>query len=157
MKNLLSESACQQIQELISKYPLKRSALIPSLHLVQKELGFISQDTMREVARIFELSPNEIHEVASFYTMFHRKPVGKYVIQVCTNISCQICNAEDIMSHLTKKLGIQPGETSSDQKYTLIEVECLGSCGTSPVVQINEDYYEDLTPEKLDTILNSLE
>jgi NADH-quinone oxidoreductase E subunit len=153
---MLSESACQQIQDLISKYPEKRSALIPSLHIVQKELGYISQDTMREVAQIFGLSPNEVHEVTSFYTMFHRKPVGKYVIQVCTNISCQICNAEGIMDHLTKKLGIKPGETTSDNKFTLLEVECLGSCGTSPVVQINEDYHEDLTPEKLSMILDSL-
>ena len=153
---MLSESACQQIQDLISKYPQKRSALIPSLHLAQKELGYISLDTMSEIARIFELSPNEVHEVVSFYTMFHRKPVGKYVLQVCTNISCQLCNAEGIMAHLTKKLGIKPGETSSDNKYTLLEVECLGSCGTSPVVQINDDYHEDLTPAKLDTILDSL-
>ena len=153
---MLSESACQQIQDLISKYPEKRSALIPSLYIVQKELGYIPQDTMREVARIFEISPNEVHEVASFYTMFHRKPVGKYVLQVCTNISCQLCNAEGIMDHLTKKLGIKPGETTPDNKFTLLEVECLGSCGTSPVVQINEDYHEDLTPGKLDTILDSL-
>jgi len=153
---MLSESACQRIQDLISTYPQKRSALIPSLHLAQKDLGYISEDTMSEIARIFELSPIEVHEVVSFYTMFHRKPVGKYVLQVCTNISCQLCNAEDIMDHLTKKLGINPGETSSDKKYTLLEVECLGSCGTSPVVQINEDYYEDLTPAKLDTILDSL-
>ena len=154
---MLSESACQQIQELINKYPQKRSALIPSLHLVQREQGYVSQDAMSEVARIFGLSPQEVHEVASFYTMFHRKPVGKYVLQVCTNISCQLCNSEGIMAHLMEKLGIKPGETSPDNRYTLLEVECLGSCGTSPVVQINEDYYEDLTPEKLDTILDSLE
>ena len=154
---MLSESACKQIQDLISKYPQKRSALIPSLHLVQKELGYISQDSMREVAEIFDIAPNEVHEVTSFYTMFHRNPVGKYIVQVCTNISCQLCNAEDIMAHLTSKLGIKPGETSSDGKYTLLEVECLGSCGTSPVVQINDDYHEELTPEKLDKILDSLE
>jgi NADH-quinone oxidoreductase E subunit len=154
---MLPDSACQQIQELIGKYPNKRSALIPSLHLVQRELGHISQDSMREVARIFELSPNEVHEVVSFYTMFYRKPVGKYVLQVCTNISCQLCNAEGIMAHLTQKLGIKPGETTPDNRFTLLEVECLGSCGTSPVVQINDDYHEDLTPEKLDAILDSLE
>ena len=89
---MLSESACKEIQDLISKYPQKRSALIPSLYVAQKELGFISQDTMRELAEIFGISPNEVHEVTSFYTMFHRKPVGKYVIQVCTNISCELCN-----------------------------------------------------------------
>jgi NADH-quinone oxidoreductase subunit E len=154
---MLSEAACKQIQDLIGKYPHKRSALIPSLHLVQNELGHISPDTMRDVAEIFGISPNEVHEVVSFYTMFHRKPVGKYVLQVCTNISCQLCNSEAIMAHLTKKLGIKPGETSSDNRYTLLEVECLGSCGTSPVVQINDDYYEELTPEKLDTILDGLE
>jgi NADH-quinone oxidoreductase E subunit len=157
MNSMLSDSASRQIQELISRYPHKRSALIPSLHLVQKELGYISGDAMADIAQIFGLTPNEVHEVASFYTMFHRKPVGKYVLQVCTNISCQLCNAEGIMAHLEQRLGIKPGETTGDKRFTLLEVECLGSCGTSPVVQINDDYHEDLTPEKLDAILDSLE
>jgi NADH:ubiquinone oxidoreductase subunit E len=135
----LSEAACRNIQALINKYPEKRSALIPSLHLAQKEVGYISPETVCEIARIFDLSPNEVQEVVSFYTMFHKKPV-----------------AEEIVAHLTKKLGIQPGETTADKKYTLLEVECLGSCGTSPVVQINDDYYEDLTPAKIDRILDSL-
>jgi NADH-quinone oxidoreductase E subunit len=152
----LSEAACQKIQALINRYPEKRSALIPSLHLAQKEAGYISHEAICEIARIFDLSPNEVHEVVSFYTMFHKKPVGKYVIQVCTNISCLICSAEEIVAHLTKRLGIELGETSADKKYTLLEVECLGSCGTSPVIQINDDYYEDLTPEKVDRILDSL-
>jgi len=154
---MLSEAACRQIQELISKYPKKRSALIPSLQLAQREAGYISHETMCEIARIFDLAPNEVHEVTSFYTMLYRKPLGKYVIQVCTNISCMLCSAEAIVSHLTGKLGIQPGETTPDGKYTLLEVECLGSCGTSPVMQINEDYHEELTPEKVDRILDSLE
>ena len=154
---MLSEAACRQIQALIGKYPKKRSALIPSLLLAQKEVGHISNETMCEIARMFDLSPSEVHEVASFYTMLFTKPMGKYVIQVCTNISCLLCNAEGIVSHLTEKLGIQMGETTPDGKHTLLEVECLGSCGTSPVMQINEDYYEDLTPEKVDRILDSLE
>ena len=153
---MLSEAACRQIQTLISKYPKKRSALIPALRLAQDETGYISQETIGELARIFDLSPNEVHEVASFYTMLFRKPMGKYVIQVCTNISCMLCNAEEIVAHLTGKLGIGMGETTPDGKYSLLEVECLGSCGTSPVMQINEDYYEDLTPEKVDRILDSL-
>ena len=152
----LSEAARQKIQALIDKYPVKRSALIPSLHLVQKETGYISPEVIIEIAGIFDLSPNEVNEVVSFYTMFHKKPVGKYVIQVCTNISCLICNAEEIVAHLTRRLGIKLGETSADRKYTLSEVECLGSCGTSPVIQINDDYYENLTPEKVDRILDSL-
>jgi len=141
----------------MNKYPRKRSALIPSLQLAQKEAGYLSNDTICEIARIFELTPNEVYEVATFYTMFYKKPVGKYVIQVCTNISCLLCNAEDIVSHLTGKLGVRFGETTPDGKYTLLEAECLGSCGTSPVIQINETYYEELTPEKVDQILDSLE
>jgi NADH-quinone oxidoreductase subunit E len=152
----LSDAVTQQIQTLIGKYPQKRSALIPSLHLVQKEAGYISHETICELARIFDLSPNEVNEVVSFYTMFHKKPVGKYVIQVCTNISCLLCNAEEIVAHLTGRLGIKMGETTADNKFTLMEVECLGSCGTSPVIQINDDYYEELTPQKVDQILDSL-
>jgi NADH-quinone oxidoreductase subunit E len=102
------------------------------------------------------LPPNEVYEVASFYTMLYKKPVGKYVIQVCTNISCLLCNCEEIMAHLEKRLGIRPGETTSDQRFTLMEAECLASCGTAPVAQINEDYYESLTPEKMDRILDSM-
>lgn len=140
----------------MGKYPRKRSALIPSLQLAQKETGYLSNEVIAEIAGIFELSPNEVNEVASFYTMLYKKPVGKYVIQVCTNISCMLCDAEKILDHLVRRLGIKPGETSADRKFTLIEVECLGSCGTSPVIQINEDYYEDLTTEKVDQILDRL-
>jgi len=154
---MLSQSACQQIQALIQKYPEKRSALIPALQLAQKEAGYLSQETISEIARIFGLAPNEVQEVSTFYTMLYKKSVGKYVVQVCTNISCLLCNAEQIMEHLTRRLGIRPGETTPDKKFTLVEVECLGSCGTSPVVQINDQYHEELTTEKLDKILDSLE
>jgi NADH-quinone oxidoreductase E subunit len=153
----LSEAAHRKIQALIGKYPQKRSALIPSLQLVQDEMDWLSGETICEIAQIFDLSPNEVNEVVSFYTMFHKKPVGKYLIQVCTNISCLLCDAEEIVAHLTKKLGIRMGETTADKKFTLMEVECLGSCGTSPVMQINDDYYEELTPEKVDQVLDSLE
>jgi NADH-quinone oxidoreductase subunit E len=154
---MLSDTACQEIQALIGKYPRKRSALIPSLQLAQKEAGYLSSEIVSEIARLFDLHPNEVNEVVSFYTMFYKKPVGKYVIQVCTNISCLLCNAEEIVAHLIQRLGIKIGETSADRKYTLLEVECLGSCGTSPVIQINEDYYEELTIEKLDRILDGLQ
>ncbi len=153
---MLSETTSQQIQELMGKYPRKRSALIPSLQLAQKEKGYLSPEVIAEIARLFDLSPNEVNEVATFYTMLYKKPVGKYVVQVCTNISCMLCNAEGIMDHLINKLGIKPGETSADKKFTLLEVECLGSCGTGPVVQINDTYYEDLTTEKMDQILDRL-
>jgi NADH-quinone oxidoreductase subunit E len=154
---MLSQAACEQIRILMDRYPRKRSALIPALQLAQKEAGYISQEMVSEVAELFNLAPNEVNEVVSFYTMFYKKPVGRYVLQVCTNISCQLCDAEQIMGYLTQRLGIRPGETTPDRKFTLLEVECLGSCGTSPVVQINDRYYEELTPEKLDQILDSLE
>ncbi len=140
----------------MQRYPQPRSALIPALRIAQEEAGYLSQEAVREVAGMFKLSPNEVYEVASFYTMLFKKPVGKYVIQVCTNISCLLCNCEGLMAHLQKRLGIKAGETTPDRRFTLLEVECLASCGTAPVVQINETYHEDLTVEKLDRILDSL-
>ncbi len=153
---MLSQATLQKIDALSRKYPYRRSALIPSLQLAQEEVGYLSTDAVREVARVFELSPNEVFEVASFYTMLFKRPVGKYVVQVCTNISCLLCGCEGIMSHLVEKLGIHPDETTPDKKFTLMEVECLASCGTAPVAQINEDYHENLTPKRLDEILDGL-
>lgn len=154
---MLSVETRRKIGDLIGKYPVRRSALIPSLQLAQEETGYLSAEAIRDVAAIFELHPNDVYEVASFYTMLYKKPVGKYVIQVCTNISCLICDCDSILAHLKKKLGIQPGETTPDRKFTLLEVECLASCGTAPVAQINRDYHENLTSEKLDRILEGLE
>jgi NADH-quinone oxidoreductase E subunit len=154
---MLSESTRRKIEALIPRYPVRRSALIPSLHLAQADAGYLSTEAIAEVAEIFRLSPNEVYEVASFYTMLYKKPVGKYVLQVCTNISCMLCDSEAIVTHLEKRLGIKPGETTPDGKFTLMEVECLASCGTAPVVQVNDDYYENLTPGKLDQILDGLE
>lgn len=153
---MLSNSTRQKIDHLIAKYPRARSALIPSLHVVQAETGYLTKEAVAEVADLFHLSPNEVWEVASFYTMFYKKPVGKYVLQVCTNISCMLCDSTEILQHLQKRLQIKAGETTPDGKFTLIEVECLASCGTSPVVQINDDYHENLTTEKLDQIMNGL-
>ena len=154
---MLSESTRQKIEALIPRYPAPRSALIPSLHLAQADVGYLPAEAIAEVAEIFGLSANEVFEVASFYTMFYKKPVGKYVLQVCTNISCMLCDSETIVAHLEKRLGIKPGETTPDGRFTLIEVECLASCGTAPVVQINENFHENLSPEKLDRILDGLD
>jgi NADH-quinone oxidoreductase E subunit len=154
--HMLSETTRQRIESLIDKYPHRRSALIPSLQLAQDEVGFLPPEAICELAGIFELTPNQVYEVASFYTMLYRKPVGKYVIQVCTNISCMLCDSEAILAHIEKRLGIKPGETTPDKKFTLMEVECLASCGTAPVAQINEDYHENLTTEKIDQIIELL-
>lgn len=152
----LSPSARLRIEELSARYPRKRSALIPSLQIAQQEAGYVSEEVMVEIARLMDLSPNEVREVVSFYSLLHQQPAGRYVIQVCTNISCQLCDAEGILRHLRSRLGIAPGETTPDMKYTLLEVECLGSCGTSPVMQINDETHENLTPEKIDHILDGL-
>jgi NADH-quinone oxidoreductase subunit E len=153
---MLSDTARQKIEALIARYPHPRSALIPSLQLAQAEIGYLAPEAVREIASLFRLTPSEVYEVATFYTMLYKKPVGKYVIQVCTNISCLLCNSEQILSHLEKRLGIKPGETTPDNRYTLLEVECLASCDTAPVAQINDDYHENLTVEKIDQILEIL-
>lgn len=153
---MLSETTRQKIESLIDKYPHRRSALIPSLQLAQDEIGYLPPDAVGELASIFEMTPNQVYEVASFYTMMYKRPVGKYVIQVCTNISCMLCDSEAVLAHLEKRLGIRPGETTPDKKFTLMEVECLASCDTAPVAQINEDYHEHLTTEKIDQILDLL-
>lgn len=153
---MLKAETRSRIEALIERYPERRSALIPALKLAQREAGYLSAKVLCELAEIFRLTPNEVHEVASFYTMLFRKPVGKYVIWVCTNISCMLCDAEGILAHLESRLGIRPGETTPDGRFTLMEAECLASCGTAPVVQINDDYFENLTLEKLDRILDGL-
>ncbi len=154
---MFSDPTRREIEALIAQYPERRSALIPALQLVQKEIGHLPPDAIAAVAEIFELAPNQVRTVASFYAMLSERPVGKYVIQVCTNISCMLSKSGELMDHLVKRLRIKPGETTPDHRFTLLEVECLASCGTAPVVQINTDYYENLTPRRLDEILDKLE
>jgi len=153
---MLSEAARNQVADLIKKYPQPRSALIPALRLAQNEAGYLSESLLEEIARIFNISPGEVNEVATFYSMFYTKPVGKYVIQVCTNISCMLRKSDQILAHLEKRLGIKPGQTTPDRRFTLMEAECLASCGTAPMAQINDEYYQNLTTEKLDQILDGL-
>jgi NADH-quinone oxidoreductase E subunit len=153
---MLSEAARNQVADLIKKYPQPRSALIPALRLAQNEAGYLSESLLEEIARIFNISPGEVNEVATFYSMFYTKPVGKYVIQVCTNISCMLRKSDQILAHLEKRLGIKPGQTTPDRRFTLMEAECLASCGTAPMAQINDEYYQNLTTEKLDQILDDL-
>lgn len=153
---ILSETARAQIREAMKKYPQARSALLPALEIAQREAGYLSPQVLREVALLMDLPPVEVASVASFYTMLYRRPVGKHVIQVCTNISCSLMGAEHIVEVLQKKLGIQVGETTPDGRFTLLTVECLGSCGTAPMMQVDDTYYENLTEERLDAILAEL-
>lgn len=146
----------EKSQAILRRYPDKRSALLPILHLIQEEQGRLSDEAMVAVAELLGLKPVEVREVATFYTMFNFRPVGRYHIQVCHNLSCSLLGAESLIAHLEERLQIRAGETTPDNLFTLIKVECLGSCGTAPVMQINGDYYENLSKEKVDVILESL-
>jgi len=153
---VLSENVKAEIKQFKGKYPDPKSALLTALHVAQREHGWLSPEVMRDVAEVMDLPPTEVASVASFYTMFNRQPVGKNLIQVCTNISCSLLGAEHIVEYLKDKLGIDVGETTPDNKFTLAIVECLGSCGTAPMMQVNDTYYESLTEEKIDQILEEL-
>jgi NADH-quinone oxidoreductase subunit E len=153
---VLSENVKAEIRQFKGKYPDPKSALLTALHVAQREHGWLSPEIMRDVAEVMDLPPTEVASVASFYTMFNRQPVGENLIQVCTNISCSLLGAEHIVEYIKNKLGIDVGETTPDNKFTLVIVECLGSCGTAPMMQINDTYYEDLTEEKIGRILEEL-
>jgi NADH-quinone oxidoreductase subunit E len=153
---VLSQNVKAEIKQFKGKYPDPKSALLTALHVAQREHGWLSPEVMRDVAEVMDLPPTEVASVASFYTMFNRQPVGENLIQVCTNISCSLLGAEHIVEHLKSKLGIDVGETTPDNKFTLVTVECLGSCGTAPMMQINDTYYENLTEGKIDQILAEL-
>lgn len=131
---------------IIQKYPpqYKKGACMPLLDLAQRQIGFTSISAMNYVAKKLDMPPMRVYEVATFYTMYQRKPVGKYHVQVCTTTPCQLCNSDQVMETVVKELGIKPGEVTSDGLFSIEEVECLGACANAPMIQINDDYYEDL-------------
>ncbi|MBI5328805.1 MAG: NADH-quinone oxidoreductase subunit NuoE [Deltaproteobacteria bacterium] len=153
---MLSTQAIENIKKAIAKYPTKKSASMDALMIAQKECGHLTEDILLEIAHLLDMPPVQLNQVAAFYTMYNKRPVGKYHIQVCTNISCSLLDSEHIVQFFSKRLGIKKGETTSDKKFTLSEVECLGSCGTAPMMQINDDYYENLTEAKVEEILKTL-
>lgn len=152
----LDEKSKKEIADQLTRYPRKQSALIPALHIAQKQFGYISGEVMDCIASELGLPPSEVRAVTTFYTMFNLKPVGKYHVQVCQNLTCSMLGAEELLTYLEKKLGIACGQTTSDGKFTLSRVECLGACGTAPVMQINDQYYENLTASGIDSILAGL-
>ena len=143
-------------ENILTRYPNKESALLPTLHLAQKEFGHFSVERMDAIAELLGLPKVRVYRVVSFYTMYQRREVGKYLLQVCTNVSCSLLGADRLVDHLKRKLDIEVGETTADGLFTLIEVECLGACGNAPVVMVNDDYYEDMTLEKIDALLDQL-
>ena len=155
---MLSSESIKQIQQETAKYPAERkaSAVMAALRIAQAEHGWLSVPLMDYIAELLEMRPIQVYEVATFYSMYDLKPVGKYKICVCTNVSCMLCGSDQIVKHLQQRLGVKLGETSADGKFTLKEVECLAACGGAPMVQIGDTYYENLTPQKVDEILAGL-
>lgn len=153
---MLTEAAIKRIKQLQRRYPKRESALLPALWVAQREEGHLSPESVEAIAGLFGITPVQVTSTASFYSMYALRPRGQYVIQVCRSISCSLMGAESVTKYLSEQLGIGVGETTEDGRYTLLEVECLASCGTAPMMQINDDYHESLTPEKVDKILEGL-
>jgi NADH-quinone oxidoreductase subunit E len=153
---MLSDALNKKFDEFLTRYPVKRSAMVPMLLFGQDEVGYISDEIIAEVARRAGVPTIEVVEVISYYSMLRRQPAGKYHLQVCTNVSCMLRGGEEILAHCQKKLGIGHKQTTPDGKFSLEEVECLGACCGAPAMQVNYDYYENLTPGKLDALLEKL-
>ncbi|KAJ9624007.1 NADH:ubiquinone oxidoreductase 24 [Taxawa tesnikishii (nom. ined.)] len=153
-----NEISQKLVNEVLTRYPpqYKKAAVMPLLDLGQRQHGFCSISVMNEVARILEMPPMRVYEVATFYTMYNREPVGRYHVQCCTTTPCQLRGSDGIMKAITEELGIHHGETDPERMFTFTEVECLGACANAPMVQINDDYYEDLTPETTKSLLRAL-
>jgi NADH-quinone oxidoreductase subunit E len=155
LHQLMSEHRMKDIDHWIAKYPAdqKQSAVMSTLRIVQDEHGHLTKELMNAVADYLDMPPIAVYEVASFYTMYEHKPVGKHSINVCTNISCMLRDSASVVRHLEKKLGIKLGETTDDGRFTLRSVECLGACVNAPMMQVDKDYHENLTPESIDKVL----
>ncbi len=154
---ILSEKTQTKILAEKNKYPQPKTAILPALYAVYEKFGYLSNETMKETGELLEIPYLEIVEVASFYTMFPKKPAGKYFLQVCTNLSCALLGAEDLVKHLEEKLKVKTGYVTADGVFSIGKVECLGSCGTAPMLQVNNlHFHEDLTKEKVDKLLEEL-
>lgn len=153
---MVSESAKARIRDLFPRYPDKRSVTLAALWIAQEEKGYVTEEAMADIAVLLELTPVQVYETATFYTMFTLQPVGNHVIQVCRTLSCALVGAGSVIRHLEQKLGITAGETTPDGLFTLKKVECLAGCGAGPMMQINNEFYEYLTTDKVDRIIDDL-
>lgn len=158
LSELLSPERLQEVDQWCAKYPedQRQSAVMRALMLVQEQHGYLTEERMDAVAEYLEMAPVSVYEVATFYSMYEHKPNGKFRIDVCTNISCKLRGANEVLKHLEETLNTKVGETTADQLFTLRHVECLGACVNAPMMQVNKQYYENLTPQKIDTIINEL-
>ena len=148
-----SDQLEQRFATMVTHYPTKRSVLVPMLLYIQDEIGALTDEAIDEIAGRVELSPLEVRNVISYYSMLTTEPRGKYNVQVCRNISCMLRGADDIIEHVEKKLGIRDGQTTSDRLFSFAHVECIGACSWAPAMQVNYDFHENLTAEKVDSVL----
>ncbi len=153
---MLSETLKAKFERVLARYPLKRSAIVPMLLFAQDEIGYVSDEAVEEIARRVEVRPIEVIEDISYYSMLHRRPIGRHHFQVCTNVSCLLRGGEEIFDHCSKRLGVGHKETTADGNFSLEEVECIGACTGAPAMQVNYDFYENLTAEKIDRLVEEL-
>lgn len=154
---MFTEVNLKKLEELKKRYPTTKALTLHVLWMAQEQFGWISADTMKYVAGLLNVPFSHVYGVVSFYTMFNTKPVGKHHLQVCTNISCQLRGADKLLDHVCESLKVKVGEMTPDKRFTVTEVECLGSCGTAPMMQVNDEYYENLDQQKVDRILREIE
>ena len=155
LRQFISSVRIDEIDSWIAKYPAeeKQSAVMAALRIVQEEHGSLTPELMDAIADYLDMPPIAVYEVASFYTMYEHKPIGRHLVNVCTNISCKLCGSAEVVTHLQKKLNVKLGETTADGRFTLRSVECLGACVNAPMMQIDKDYHESLTPDIIDHVL----
>lgn len=151
-----NQEELERVEKIKSKYPDTKSAVMPLLWMAQKKWGWLSDDIMNYVAGLLSLSSAHVKGVASFYTMYFKKPMGKYHLQVCTNVSCMLLKGDEIYHHISEKLHLGHMEKTEDGQFSLEEVECMGACGGAPMMAVNEDFYENLTMEQVDKLLDDL-
>ena len=153
---ILTEESVQKIKERAARYPRIKSAILPALTIAYRQVGHVDEEIYKEISDIIGIPKVEIAEAATFYTMFPKKPRGKYLLQVCNNISCALMGSDAMIKYLEDKLDIKLGETTDDKMFTMVGVECLGSCSTAPMIQVNMDFEENLTKEKVDKLIDDL-
>jgi len=156
MEFKFTEENLKRLENEIKKYPVKQPAVMAALWIAQEQNGWISGEVMQEVASILNMTNEDVLGIVTFYTMYHQKPMGRYHIQVCTNVSCMLRGGYEIFDQVKQKLNIRNMQVTEDKLFSLEEVECMGSCGTAPMIAVNEDYYENLDKGKVEQILNSL-
>ncbi len=154
---MLTQDERREIEEEVARYPRRQAVCTEALRIVQRHRGWVSDEAVQEIADILEMTPDEIDSVATFYNLVYRKPVGRHVILVCNSVTCWVMGTEGVQAYLMERLGIRPGETSADGKFTLLPVVCLGACDRAPVMMIDTELYGELTPEKIDEILATYE